>query len=86
MLRGVARIFITIRGPQAHWDSKEFGTPPFPFPPPGANRGGAGSPHAAKSGRLPPQEGFQNAPLKPPLWIPPPLAGGMHPNGVYGIQ
>src|SRR5271165_3952119 len=57
--------------------------PPFPFPPPGASRGGEGSPHAAKTRRLPPQEGIQSAPLNPPLCIPPLLAHGVHPNGVY---
>jgi hypothetical protein len=44
---------------------------PFPVSPSGGKPGRAGSPHAAKSGRLPPQEGFQSAPLKPPLCIPP---------------
>jgi hypothetical protein len=43
---------------------------PFPFPP-GASRGGESSPHADNTGRLPPQEGFQNAPLKTPLRDPP---------------
>ena len=55
--------------------------PPFPFPP-GASRGGAGPPtrrtlrasqnrwHASMQ-PLPPQEGFQTAPLKPPLRDPP---------------
>jgi hypothetical protein len=75
--------------------SEEFESPPFPFPPPGASGGGAGSPLAAgrlpasaadaygsqpprwarrwhaSRWRLPPQEGFQTAPLKPPLCIPP---------------
>ena len=44
---------------------------PFPVSPSGGKPGRAGSPHAAKSRRLPPQEGFQSAPLKPPLCIPP---------------
>src|SRR5271166_1794798 len=44
---------------------------PFPVSPSGGKPGRAGSPHAAKGGRLPPQEGFQTAPLKPPLCIPP---------------
>src|SRR5208283_4955897 len=47
---------------------------PFPVSPSGGKPGREGSPHAAKSGRLPPQEGFQGAPLKPPLCIPPPSA------------
>src|SRR5215471_746768 len=34
MLPRFARVFITIRGPQAHWDSVES-NPPFPFPPKG---------------------------------------------------
>ena len=44
---------------------------PFPVSPSGEKPGRAGSPHAAKGGRLPPQEGFQTAPLNPPLCIPP---------------
>ena len=43
---------------------------PFPVSPSGGKPGRAGSPHAAKCGRLPPQEGFQAAPLEPPLCIP----------------
>src|SRR6516225_4002799 len=58
---------------------------PFPFPPPGESRGGR-VPHAAGTlcaskkrlhtsmRRLPPQEGFQSAPLQPPCasprWVP----------------
>lgn len=38
--------------------------PPFSFPP--GNAGAGGFPHAAKTARLPPQEGFQTAPLNPP--------------------
>lgn len=48
-----------------------IGFAPFPVSPSGGKPGRAGSPHAANSGRLPPQEGFQSAPLKPPLCIPP---------------
>jgi len=57
------------------------GTPPFPFPPPGESRGGRVPPTPGHVScqpkalsrsvrRLPPQEGFQNAPLKSPLRIP----------------
>ena len=46
--------------------------PPFPVSPSGGKPGREGSPHAAKNRRLPPPEGFQPAPLKPPLCIPPP--------------
>jgi hypothetical protein len=56
--------------------SKEFGSPPFPFPPPGASRGGRVPPtpeHVASQPkalaramrRLPPQEGCR--PLVDPL-------------------
>jgi len=51
--------------------SKEVGSPPFPFPPPGESRGGAGSPHAAKGGRLPPQEGVSKRSAETPLVHPP---------------
>jgi hypothetical protein len=56
---------------------------PFPVSPSGGKPGRAGSPHAAGTlyaskkrwhtsmPRLPPQGGFQSAPLKPPLRIPP---------------
>src|SRR5262245_19735422 len=56
---------------------------PFPVSPSGGKPGRAGSPRAAGTlcaskkrwhtsmPRLPPQEGFQSAPLKPPLRIPP---------------
>jgi hypothetical protein len=56
---------------------------PFPVSPSGGKPGRAGSPHAAGTLcaskqrwrtsmlRLPPQEGFQSATLKPPLRIPP---------------
>ena len=56
---------------------------PFPVSPSGGKPGRAGSPHAAGTlcankkrwhtsmPQLPPQEGFQSAPLKPPLRIPP---------------
>ena len=56
---------------------------PFPVSPSGGKPGRAGSPHAAGTlcasqkrwhtsmPRLPPQEGFQSAPLNPPLRIPP---------------
>jgi hypothetical protein len=47
--------------------SKEFS--PFPFPPRG-KAGAGGSPHAARNGRLPLQEGFQSALLKTPLLSP----------------
>ena len=62
--------------------SKEVG-PPFPVSPAGGKPGRAGSPHAAGTPcaskqrwhtsmpRLPPQEGFQSASLKPPLRNPP---------------
>src|SRR5215471_12274252 len=57
------------------------GTPPFPFPPPGESRGGRVPPTPGHVScqqttlsrsvrRLPPQEGFQSAPLKSPLRIP----------------
>jgi len=46
--------------------SKEFEYPLSRFPLLGERPGREGSPHAAKSGRLPPQEG-----LPPPLCIPP---------------
>jgi hypothetical protein len=57
--------------------SKETGTPPFPFPPPGERPGREGSPHAgstlraskqrwhASCCRLPPTRG-----AAAPLWIP----------------
>ena len=55
---------------------------PFPVSPSGGKPGRAGSPQPrtlrasptrwhASMRRLPPQEGFQSAPLKPPLRIPP---------------
>jgi hypothetical protein len=91
---GLCRIPPPAAGKEIACGSEEFGSPPFPFPPPGASRGGAGSPHAAgrlrasaegeygygrlgerrwhaSRRRLPPQEGFQIASLKPPLCIPP---------------
>jgi hypothetical protein len=37
----------------------------------GGRRGGEGSPHAGKSGQLPPQEGIQNAAAESPLAHPP---------------
>jgi hypothetical protein len=53
--------------------SKELDSPPFPFPPPGASRGGAGSPHAA--GRLRAGAGGDpqaRVPAAAPARIPPP--------------
>jgi hypothetical protein len=47
--------------------SEEF-DPPFPFPP-RASRGGR-VPPTGQTAPLPPQEGFQIAPLKSPLRIP----------------
>jgi len=44
--------------------------PPFPFPP-GANRGGDGSPTPPTAGGSPHKRGIQSAPLNPPLCIPP---------------
>jgi len=76
MLPRFARVFITIRGPQAHWDSVES-NPPFPFPPRGKPGRGKVPPTprhvprqlttlARPMLRLPPQEG-----LSPPLRHPP---------------
>src|SRR5262252_6012849 len=67
--------------------SKEF-DPPFPFPP-GASRVGVVPPtplHVPRQPkplarpmlRLPPQEGVQDAPLKPPLRDPPDLASAVY--------
>jgi len=61
--------------------------PPFPVSPPGKSRGGRVPPtprtlpagkrrRQASMLRLPPQEGFQSAPLKSPLRDPPALQGG----------
>src|ERR1017187_7571723 len=43
---------------------------PFPVSPKGEMPGWEGDPHAARSGRLPLQEGFQSALLKTPLLSP----------------
>ena len=43
---------------------------PFPVSPKGERPGWEGYPHAARSGRLPLQEGFQIALLKTPLLSP----------------
>jgi len=51
------------------WRQRGSASPPFPFPPPGASRGGR-VPPTPRTPRLPPQEGFQTAPLKSPLRIP----------------
>ena len=56
---------------------------PLSLSPSGGKPGREGSPHAAKSRRLSPQEGFQNAPLKPPLCIPPLAGSTVHPSSVY---
>jgi hypothetical protein len=62
------------------------GSPPFPFPPPGESRGGRVPPTPPKAGGSPHKRGFQNAPLKPPLWIPPRLAGPCTPKAWLSIQ
>src|SRR5271157_3874585 len=55
---------------------------PFPVSPSGGKPGREGSPHAAKGGRLPPQEGFQSAPLTPPC-ASPGGARAKRPDGGY---
>jgi hypothetical protein len=56
--------------------SKEFESPPFPFPPPGASRGGRVPPTPEHVARPAKSAGTRHAPAPPtrgaaaPLWIP----------------
>jgi hypothetical protein len=59
-------------------------SPLFRFPS-GENRGGRVPPTPPTS-RLPPQEGFQNAPLKSPLRDPPPGPGRRVSKNIWRIN